>query len=348
MVNRTWRVFTIVVISCSFLFHESFIKSSANTEAESSSHHPSSCAQCDGDGEPSTRTLVIVAFSCTDSHISHENLRFLLNEGVAQRPDVEFVLAIMGSPKCWVGKIVVPTYTNVHVVSVPLMGFETCAYEAALKTLANSDLTTVDGVLATFDFIVFMNSTVRGPFLPSFYQKFWTYALTDMLDKETLLVGPYVSCEKSPHVQSMVRAMSVGTYIQYRHNFECVTHKNTMNSAEIKQSVKDDFVDSFEVGLSEQILNDGYNIASPLLAYKGADFRLEESRSCNEERNPYTGFYFSESNAPNPLDSIFVKNSGTILHQFPIELEKSLALYGGFLKSHRKHPNMAMETVPLI
>ena len=45
--------------------------------------------------------------------------------------------------------------------------------------------------------IIMMNSSVRGPFLPSYWPRRipWTRILTDRLSDTVKLVGPTISCE---------------------------------------------------------------------------------------------------------------------------------------------------------
>ncbi|PNH11197.1 hypothetical protein TSOC_001983 [Tetrabaena socialis] len=52
-------------------------------------------------------------------------------------------------------------------------------------------------------FFVFVNSSVRGPFIPPYVgASHWTTMLTQYLRGSTKLVGATISCEVMPHVQS--------------------------------------------------------------------------------------------------------------------------------------------------
>ena len=48
-----------------------------------------------------------------------------------------------------------------------------------------------------YKYVLFINSSVRGPFLPAYWPKsvHWTRIFTDRLDNSTKLVGPTISCE---------------------------------------------------------------------------------------------------------------------------------------------------------
>jgi hypothetical protein len=59
-----------------------------------------------------------------------------------------------------------------------------------------------------FRYFFFINSSVRGPFLPNYYLRPWWEMFTDMFERfeNTVIVGPYMSCEKAPHIQSFLIA----------------------------------------------------------------------------------------------------------------------------------------------
>ena len=51
--------------------------------------------------------------------------------------------------------------------------------------------------VAHYKYFVFMNSSARGPFLPSYFPNnlHWTHPLVSRLRKLVKLVGPTISCE---------------------------------------------------------------------------------------------------------------------------------------------------------
>jgi hypothetical protein len=57
-----------------------------------------------------------------------------------------------------------------------------------------------------FFYYFFINSSVRGPFLPNYYLRPWWDMFIDMFEAHdnTVAVGPYMSCEGSPHIQSFL------------------------------------------------------------------------------------------------------------------------------------------------
>lgn len=71
---------------------------------------------------------------------------------------------------------------------------------------------TQEGVgAASYRHVVFMNSSVRGPFLPAMWPKgrHWSTAFTDRLSDTVKLVGPTISCEgPRPHSPPFLRLTS--------------------------------------------------------------------------------------------------------------------------------------------
>ncbi len=75
-----------------------------------------------------------------------------------------------------------------------------------------------------YEFFIIMNSSIRGPFLPSYFSqptgnrlgtdslsqttssRPWTTAFTDLINDHVKLVGTTISCEARIHVQSMLLA----------------------------------------------------------------------------------------------------------------------------------------------
>ena len=66
-----------------------------------------------------------------------------------------------------------------------------------------------------YKYIIWLNSSVRGPFLPAYVKRrmHWTEALTDRLRGQVKLVGATINCGGAfgmpalPHVQSYLAAV---------------------------------------------------------------------------------------------------------------------------------------------
>ncbi|KAK9787128.1 hypothetical protein WJX73_004056 [Symbiochloris irregularis] len=165
-----------------------------------------------------------------------------------------------------------------------------------------------------YKYIIFMNSSVRGPFLPPYWPDtlHWSHVLTGKLTDKVKIVGATISCEKcwlggntqstlrhNPHVQSYFMATDqVGLKIL----------QSAQNVFKCYEEMWDTIYYS-EVGSSLAILNAGYTIDSLMLRYKGLDWRNQTNWSCNNELNPYAEYAY-DGITLNPMEVIFPKVKG--------------------------------------
>jgi lipopolysaccharide biosynthesis protein len=89
--------------------------------------------------------------------VARANLAFFLTSAVSKdgRGNVEYVIVVNGR----VITVAVPELPHVRVVMRDNTCYDSGAYAHVLNTLAPKEL-------AAFDFFIFINSSVRGPFLP--------------------------------------------------------------------------------------------------------------------------------------------------------------------------------------
>lgn len=127
---------------------------------------------------------------------------------------------------------------------------------------------TAGEVLADIDikpyhFFFIMNSSVRGPFLPSYFpqstggglgeasslnaaSRSWTTAFTDMLNNHIKLVGTTINCEMHVHVQSMLLATDrVGLHL--------LRESGALDCAQDREEA----IAKYELGASAVIIKNG-------------------------------------------------------------------------------------------
>jgi hypothetical protein len=115
----------------------------------------------------------------------------------------------------------------------------------------------------SYQFFFIMNSSVRGPFLPSYFPqstggrlgtgssmhapaRSWTTAFTDLLNSHVKLVGTTINCEIHVHVQSMLLATD-------RVGIELLRESGALDCAEDR----DDAIAKYELGASAVIMGNG-------------------------------------------------------------------------------------------
>lgn len=158
-------------------------------------------------------TLVAYIYSYTDLEYK-ENLYYFLEHGVKPDDGVEYVI-VMQEGNTTMGATKLPSLpSNVRVVKHPNGCFDWGTFGWLIQS----------GLVDTSKYrnIVFVNSSVRGPFLPPYWPRelHWTEVFTGRLTTAVKLVGSTISCEgawkggvltgerrQNPHVQSYVVAM---------------------------------------------------------------------------------------------------------------------------------------------
>lgn len=156
-------------------------------------------------------------------------------------------------------------------------------------------------LLAAYKYYLLLNSSVRGPFLPRYFdprgQRPWTAALTGLLSDDVKLVGTTISCQGQVHVQSMVLATDrVGLAVLWK--------AGTLDCARDR----DDAILRYELGASAQIMARGYSVDCLMLRYRGVDWLREQQAhaACNGGRNPFVALN-NDGLDINPLEVLFVK-----------------------------------------
>lgn len=146
-----------------------------------------------------------------------------------------------------------------------------------------------------FNFFIIINSSVRGPFLPSYVSPSqWISALTSKLGPLVKLVGPAISCSGGkPHVQSYVVAFD-------RVGFEILFDAGVFSCY---KTLSDDVLYS-EIGGSTAILQHGYNIDSLMIRYARVDWHTV--KNCNAGYNPGPQFMY-DGISQSPFETIFIK-----------------------------------------
>lgn len=137
------------------------------------------------------RPLVLVAYSQTD--IAQANLAFFLKHGLNQRAD--FIFIINGeSPEA---HQMIPKETNIKIVQRPNDCYDLGAY---------SEVLTKDHLWKSYKKFILMNTSLRGPFMPSWADGCWMDMYLGKVTDEVKLVGMTGNCWPSWHVQSMIWA----------------------------------------------------------------------------------------------------------------------------------------------
>lgn len=257
-------------------------------------------------------TLVVYVFSATDPEYIR-NLQHFARHGIREGDGCEYVIIVQttdGEPKPPEGVTLPAVPSNVRYEFHPNGCYD---WGTIGWALSNGK---VDW--RKYKYFIFMNSSVRGPFIPVHMKGLasWQQLLLSRINDDVKLVGPTISCEGSPfqgdvsaewrtnpHVQSYVLAtdqVGLRAWLEEGTVFKCYS------------SMWDTIYYS-ELGSSLALLNRGYNIESLMLRYHGVDWRDTANWECNARVNPYAQHYY-DGLSVSPMEVMFVKVKGFLLN----------------------------------
>lgn len=165
----------------------------------------------------SKRTLVMYVY-----HESNEwykdNLRFFIKVAMQDNDhdDVDYLLIINGDSNLPLEALLATTAAQREGRVQLLRRPNTCYDGGSMGEVLRAQ----PRLAESYRYYILMNSSVRGPFLPRYFQAIfkanseegcsralaWTSVLTSLLDDEVKLAGTTISCMGQVHVQSMVLA----------------------------------------------------------------------------------------------------------------------------------------------
>jgi hypothetical protein len=249
------------------------------------------------------RSLVIYHFFEHDAIYAKNLAHFLL---FGYRRDVDFLIVIAGETS-----LSLPDQPNIFYLRTKNQNNDFGGYCEAIRHLGNRAL--------QYDFIYFVNSSVRGPFLSAFASANWLEAFRGKLTPDVGLVGTTINIlpHESPisqgyqrkyggagpfsHVQTMAYAMP-GATLRFLLEQQFYSANTALEKLEV--------IRDYELRLSQLVLSQGLNISCFLPEYNGIDFR-----KLHKNINPiaasgdpsFSHTYFGRT--AHPLETLFVKTN---------------------------------------
>lgn len=262
------------------------------------------------------RTLVVYAYS-QHTGDAVANIKFFLRFGVRPAPDVDYVFVVNGCHS-----IAFPKHlANVRVLERANTCFDFGAWGIGIED--------AEARGERYDFVVVLNSSVRGPFLPKYERRDWWRVFTDDLD-EAEVVGTSLHCmdfnASAPsasllHLQSMVLAFRAETLAKSLKPYfqSCPADKATA-------------IYDFELPASRAVLAAGGALRSQLLAVPGIVADADGSNrhlvdACEELRRNSAlelgDVYFpaADAAAPDvtPLEVVFFKTARSLANRAALD-----------------------------
>jgi hypothetical protein len=226
-----------------------------------------------------------------------------------------------------------PTLDNIQYLFTENKNFDYGGYCEAISKLS---------IWQKYDFYLFVNSSVRGPFAPAYSDQKWTDLFIDQLSADIGIVGSAISITPSQH---SIAKMYHEKYGRLERNHQFLGHVQTtcyaLSRQVLEQLIKADFyevtetlnkdetVRDYEIRLSQLILDMGFNLRCMLPEYIQIDYRVALTDLNLTSREGDSGFehsYFGRS--VHPYESIFIKTSrNTFSEQDLMRLAYSMSIH---------------------
>jgi hypothetical protein len=228
------------------------------------------------------------------------NLVYFLNYGLEETNDYIFIINGDYTLK-------IPDKNNIKVLHRDNIGYDFSAYGDALKLFD----------IEQYKYFFFINTSVRGPFLPDYVKMSWTVPFKNLLKDDVKLVGTTINLSEDmifSYKDFLYEKQKYFIHVQsqmFATDLECLKFlilKGIFNLYTEKHFLK--FILEKEVGMSYHVLKNNWNISCILPEYQNIDYR-----TLNVDFNPtsikgemnYKNAYFNRT--LHPYEAIFIKTN---------------------------------------
>lgn len=202
----------------------------------------------------SSKVLVLYVF-----HIYNDRVKQFINNAIFYDENIDFIIISNDNTHIFD----VPSYVKTFVRDN--IGYDFGGWSDALLT---------DNLYSNYGNFIFVNSSVVGPFMPTYTKVKWTDIYLNGLQNNIKLFGSTINTCNNPihisHVQSYIFAMDKNT-LQYLINCEIFSKTNYAKTF-------DDAIWKKEVLMSRKIIENNWNIGSLLQHYQNVDFTFTNKK----------------------------------------------------------------------
>lgn len=284
-----------------------------------------------------TSTAIVYHYYEKDSKY-RDNLIYFLSVGILDEHDYYIVIA----GEC---TIELPIKENISYIKTANKNNDYGGYSEFIKTAAQK--------LQNYIFFIFVNSSVRGPFLPNYYPSDWTVPFIKKLSNDTHLVGSTINVlpidsEYSKILGEISSYLPPFTHVQttsYALTLEALNYLISLGFYDIDRIMsKEEVIAFYELRLSREIIKNGWNFSALAPLYDETDYRnqnefIENDSAINGDilfKKAFMG------RTLNPYDLIFIKVNRDMLAM------EELASYTYTSLSQRSSKDLFFESNALI
>ena len=200
-----------------------------------------------------------------------QNLEIFINRAIVNFSNITYAFIIIGNDTVIPNFLEVQTnnYSNVKIFRDHNRVADLCSH----SYIYNKRYKENNQVNYLYKYYLFLNCGARGPYYgfensDRTPNRIWLDYFTSKLNNITKLVGPTINCELGvPHVQTYAVAM------------DAIGMKFALDAWNCKSKKKEEIIKSSELGLSQRLIKNNYNIASTAM-YHDWDFRNPKTHSC--------------------------------------------------------------------
>jgi hypothetical protein len=230
-----------------------------------------------------------------------ENLRYFLNNGILD--NIDYYIVINGS--C---TVTIPERSNLIVINRENKGYDFGAWNFCINNFINKK----------YDYYIFLNTSVRGPYLNDNDTDWVKEFLKLFNNKDVKLVGTTICIYSNAggyFDRTLLRNISNhgGPYTHVQSMF-FILDDESFNYLKKLDFFKQDFdnfkdlIENKEIGMSQLILKNNWNINCILPKYQNYDYRIIKQNFNPTGEDPcMRGSYFGKS--IDPYEVIFFKNN---------------------------------------
>ena len=106
-----------------------------------------------------SKKKILITYVFFENNLSIKNLIFFIKNGVYENDNVQYNFIIKGD-NC---SVKFPNYNNVKIYKIKNEGYDFGGYSYSIQTTKKN----------TFDYFIFLNDTVIGPFVPRYNSKIY-------------------------------------------------------------------------------------------------------------------------------------------------------------------------------
>lgn len=229
-----------------------------------------------------------ILYSYFETEESQKNLEFFVKNGISLNDDIFYVFLINNHNY----SVKIPNQKNLKIICRDNIGHDFGSWKEGLESIEK-----------TFDYYIFMNDTVRGPFLPRYIPKNinWYEMFCNLISEKVKLSGltinyfPWNKGIDLKHIQSMMFCTDkVGLEILNKNIFNLTPNEYE----EIYKKNRKNFIIRFEIGMSQQIIKNKFEIAALYIS----DVKKHKTGDVW-----YNNKYFETT--INPLETMFIKKN---------------------------------------